>query len=97
MQEEVRVNEALLEQQFVNKTRVHALQARRRRVPDQAGRERRRAVARQAQRRRPRAARSASLRDAYVQEATTELRDVNSKLIDLEEQLRSARDASSAS
>ena len=38
--------------------------------------------------------RVSSLRDTYVQEASTELRDVNSKIIDLEEQLGAARDAS---
>lgn len=93
MQEEVRVNEALAEQQFVNKTRVMALQRSASEYQMKQGEN-----AAELSRAKRGAAdlelRMSTVRDNYVQEATTELRDVNGKLIDLEEQLRSARDAS---
>jgi len=93
MQEEVRVNEQLLEQQYVNKTRVLALQRAAAEYQIKQGE----SAAELSRARRSSTElemRASAVRDAYVQEATTELRDVNSKLIDLEEQLRSARDAS---
>lgn len=93
MQEELQVNQALLEQQYVNKTRVLALQRAAAEYQIKQGessaelsRARRSATELEL--------RASTMRDAYVQEATTELRDLNGKLIDLEEQLRSARDAS---
>lgn len=93
MQEEVAVNESLLKDNFVNKTRVMALQ---RAVAEYQIKQGENAAELS------RAHRSAaelslrinSLRDSYLQEASTELRDVNSKIIDLEEQLGAARDAS---
>ncbi len=94
MQEEVRVNEALAEQQFVNKTRVMALQRAASEYQMKQG-ENAAELSRAKRSATDLELRISSLRDAYVQEATTELRDVNGKLIDLEEQLRSARDASS--
>ena len=96
MQEEVRVNEQLLEQQYVNKTRVLTLQRAAAEYQIKQGE----SAAELSRARRTGTdleLRASTLRDAYVQEATTELRDVNSKLIDLEEQLRSARDARRAS
>ncbi|WP_127996249.1 HlyD family type I secretion periplasmic adaptor subunit [Piscinibacter defluvii] len=93
MQEEVRLNEALAEQQFVNKTRVMALQRAASEYQMKQG-ENAAELSRAKRSATDLELRMSSLRDAYVQEATTELRDVNGKLIDLEEQLRSARDAS---
>lgn len=94
MQEEVKVNEALLEQQFVNKTRVMALKRAAAEYQIKQG-ENAAELSRARRGATDLALRANTLRDAYVQEATTELRDVNGKLNDLEEQLRSARDASS--
>lgn len=93
MQEEVRVNEQLLEQQYVNKTRVLALQRAAAEYQIKQG-ESAAELSRAKRSGTDLELRASTVRDAYVQEATTELRDVNSKLIDLEEQLRSARDAS---
>lgn len=93
MQEEVAVNESLLKENFVNKTRVMALQRSVAEYQIKQGEN----AAELARARRSAAELSLrvnSLRDAYLQEASTELRDVNSKLIDLEEQLGAARDAS---
>jgi len=93
MQEEVAVNESLLKDNFVNKTRVMALQRAVAEYQIKQGEN----AAELARARRSAAElslRVSSLRDAYLQEASTELRDVNSKIIDLEEQLGAARDAS---
>lgn len=93
MQEEVRVNEALAEQQFVNKTRVLGLQRALAEYQMKQG-ENAAELSRARRSATDLELRISTLRDNYAQEATTELRDVNGKLIDLEEQLRSARDAS---
>lgn len=93
MQEEVEVNESLLKDNFVNKTRVLALK---RAVAEYQIKEGENAAELSRARRTASelALRISSQRDAYVQEASTELRDVNSKIIDLEEQFGTARDAS---
>ena len=93
MQEEVAVNEALLEQQFVNKTRVLGLKRSASEYQIKQG-ENAAELSRARRGSTDLELRASTLRDAYVQEATTELRDVNCKLNDLEEQLRTARDAS---
>ncbi len=93
MQEEVAVNESLLKDNFVNKTRVLALQRAVAEYQMKQGEN----AAELARARRSAAEltqRVSSLRDTYLQEANIELRDVNSKIIDLEEQLGAARDAS---
>ena len=93
MQEEVTVNEALLEQQFVNRTRVLGLKRAAAEYQIKEG-ENAAELSRARRGATDLELRASMLRDAYVQEATTELRDVNGKLIDLEEQLRTASDAS---
>jgi HlyD family type I secretion membrane fusion protein len=91
MQEELSVNEALLEQAYVNRTRVLGLK---RNVADYRMKiEGNRAEAAKArQRRADLQMRVAGLREAYVQEAATEQRDTSAKIVDLEEQLRAASD-----
>ncbi|HMO47736.1 MAG TPA: HlyD family type I secretion periplasmic adaptor subunit [Rubrivivax sp.] len=93
MQEEVAANEALLKDNFINKTRVLALK---RSVAEYQIKEGDNAAELSQARRTASelALRISALRDGYAQEASTELRDVNSKIIDLEEQLGAARDAS---
>jgi epimerase transport system membrane fusion protein len=93
MQEELSVNEALLEQAFVNRTRVLALK---RNVAEYRMKlEANRAEASKArQRSADLALRLAGLREAFAQDASTELRDTSAKIVDLEEQLRAAGDAS---
>lgn len=93
MQEEVRVNEALLDQQFVNKTRVLQLQRAASEYRIKLN-ENDAELSKARQQASSLGMRLAGMREAYVQEASTELRDVNGKLIELEEQLRSARDVS---
>lgn len=93
MQEEIAVNEALLKDNFVNKTHVLALKRAAAEYQIKEGENaaelsRARRVVSEL------TLRISSLRDALVEEASTELRDVNSKIIDLEEQLVAARDAS---
>jgi epimerase transport system membrane fusion protein len=93
MQEELSLNESLLAQQFIDKSRVLAL---RRNVAEyrikgeanQAELAKARQVASELE------LRLAGLREAYAGEAATQLRDTNAKVVDLEEQLRAARDAS---
>jgi HlyD family secretion protein len=92
MQDEVALNESLLAQAFVNRTRVMQLK---RFVAEYRSRidanEAELAQARQ------RAAelelKLATLRESFVQEAAAELRDASTKVIELEEQWRSASDA----
>lgn len=93
MQEEVRVNEQLMDQQFVNKTRVMGLK---RAVSEYEIKlnDNDAELSKARQRISDLQIRLASLRDGYVQEASTELRDLNGKMIEAEEQLRSARDMS---
>lgn len=94
MREEVQVNEALMEQQFVNKTRVLGLRRAAAEYEMKAGEN-----AAELSRAKRSAAdlelRISALRDGYAQEASTELRDVSNKIVELEEQLRTASDASS--
>ena len=92
MQEEIAVNEALLKDGFVNKTRVLALKRSGAEYQIKQG-ENAAELARAQRNASELALRSSSLRDSFVQDASTELRDVNSRLIDLEEQLSAARDA----
>ena len=75
-------DEALAEQQFVNKTRVMALQRAAAEYQMKQG-ENAAELSRAKRSATDLELRMSSLRDAYVQEATTELRDVNGKLIDL--------------
>jgi len=92
MQEELSVNEALLAQAYVNRTRVLGLKRNvaeyRMKIEDN------RAEASKArQRSTDLALRLAGLREAFAQEASTDLRDTSAKIVDLEEQLRAAGDA----
>jgi HlyD family type I secretion membrane fusion protein len=93
MQEEVSVNEALLKDNFVNKTRVLALKRAAAEYQIKEG-ENAAELSRARRTASELTLRISSLRDSVVQEASTELRDINSKVIDLEEQLGAARDAS---
>lgn len=93
MQEEVAVNESLLKDNFVNKTRVLALKRAAAEYQIKEG-ENAAELSRARRTMSELAMRQHSLRDTYVQEASTELRDVNAKIIELEEQLHAARDAS---
>lgn len=94
MQEEVQVNEALLEQQFVNKTRVLGLKRAAAEYQMKAG-ENAAELSRAKRSATDLELRISTLRDGYAQEASTELRDVSNKVVELEEQLRTASDASS--
>jgi HlyD family type I secretion membrane fusion protein len=93
MEEELSVNESLAAKDFINKTRILALK---RDVAEYRIRmEDNQAEASQArQRGSDLQMKQTSLRETYVQEAATELRDTNTKIVDLEEQLRAASDAS---
>ena len=93
MQEEVTANEQLLKDNFVNKTRVTALKRSAAEYRIKEG-ENAAELARAKRAASELSQRASALRDGYVQEASTELRDTNSKIIDLEEQLGAARDAS---
>lgn len=93
MQEEVAVNESLVKENFVNKTRVMGLQRQVAEYEIKQGEN----AAELASARRSSAdlsLRIDALRDTYLQEASTELRDVSSKIVDLEEQLGAIRDTS---
>jgi epimerase transport system membrane fusion protein len=92
MQEELRLNESLLEQQFVNKTRVMQLarnvaEYRSRMDGNQAE------MAQARQRAAELELRLSSLRETFKQEVAAELRDVTGRRVELEEQVRSALDA----
>jgi len=92
MGEELRLNQDLLAQNFVNRTRVMQLE---RNVADYEGRmrhdEAEAAVARQ--RIADLQLRGVSLRETYAQDAASELRDVGARVVELEEQSRAATDA----
>ena len=92
LREELVSNEKLLEENFVNRARVLAL---RRGVTEYESRiETIEADLSQARQRRAELdGRIASLRLAYVQNATEELREANARAVDLEERLRAGRDA----
>jgi epimerase transport system membrane fusion protein len=91
LREELASNEALLKENFVNKARVLTIQ---RGVAEYESR----VQAVEAERLKARAKRTelegriASLQDAYVQQATEELRDATARVVDLEERLRANRD-----
>ncbi len=93
MQEELAVNESLLEQHYVDKTRVLAL---RRNVAEYRIKleSNQAELAKAKQNRSEYQFRLAGLRETFAQDAATQLRDTNAKIVDLEEQLRAARDAS---
>lgn len=94
MREEVQVNEALMEQQFVNKTRVLGLKRAAAEYEMKVG-ENAAELSRARRSATDLELRISTLRDGYAQEASTELRDVSNKIVELEEQLRTASDASS--
>jgi HlyD family type I secretion membrane fusion protein len=92
MQEEVRLNEALLEQKFINRTRV--MQLKRNVAEYQSRMDGNQAELAQArQRSADLELRLASLRETFMQDAAAELRDTTGRTVELEEQLRTARDA----
>lgn len=92
LREEVASNEKLLEENFVNRARVLAL---RRGVAEYESRiEGIEAELSQARQKKAElAGRLNSLRLAYVQNATEEMREANARIVDLEERLRAGRDA----
>jgi HlyD family type I secretion membrane fusion protein len=93
MQEEVALNEALLQQQFVNKTRV--MQLKRFVAEYQSRIDANEAELAQArQRRADLELRLATVRETHMHNAVAEQREANAKLVELEEQWRSANDAS---
>ena len=91
LREEIDANEALASENFVNRSRLLTL---RRGIADYEARiEGARAEAAQAgQRRAELAGRAESLRAAYVQQATEELREAGARTVDLEERLRAGAD-----
>lgn len=92
MREELELNRALAEQAFVNRTRVMALE---RTAADYQSRidANRAELAQARQRAGELQARLDALREGYRQEASTELRDTQGRIVELEEQLASAQDA----
>ncbi len=91
--EELRANEELLRQNYIQKTRVLTLQ---RAVAEYEARygEHRAELAKAKQRASELELRVLSAQNAYRQTATDELKDTTAKLYDLEEKLRPSRDAS---
>ena len=92
MDEEVAANEALLSENFINRTKVLTLQRaaaeyRMRQSENAAER------AKAAQRKSELELKIVSLRETYATEASAELRDTGNKIVDIEERLRAARDA----
>ena len=91
LRDEIASNEALLAENFVNRTRVLALK---RGVSEYESRiqaaEAEGSKARQ--RRTELEGRLASVKDAYLQTAAEELRDVTARVVDLEERLRAVQD-----
>ncbi len=92
LREEIASNEKLLEENFVNRTRVLTL---RRGLAEYESRiETTEADLSQARQRKAELeGKQASLRLAYVQQATEELREATTRLVDFEERLRAGRDA----
>jgi HlyD family type I secretion membrane fusion protein len=90
--EELALNEELLKQNFVQKTRVMTLQ---RGVADYEARigERRAELAKSRQRGSELELRVLAQRNGYVQSATDELKEATARLFDLEERLRPSKDA----
>lgn len=92
LREELASNEALLVENFVNRARVLTI---RRGVTEYEARIQasRAELAQASQRRSELAGRIDSLRDAYVQSASEDLRDATARIVDLEEKLRAAQDS----
>lgn len=91
--EELAVNQQLFKQNFVQKTRVMSLE---RAVADYEARweEHRAELAKTRQRSSELELRVLAQRNAYVQSATDELKEISTRLFDLEERLRPSKDAS---
>ncbi len=91
--EELAVNQQLFKQGFVQKTRVMSLE---RAVADYEARweEHRAELAKTRQRSSELELRVLAQRNAYVQSATDELKEISTRLFDLEERLRPSKDAS---
>jgi HlyD family type I secretion membrane fusion protein len=91
--EELAANERLLEQGYVQKTRLLTLQ---RAVAEYEARhgERRAELSKSRQRASELEFRILSMRNSYVQTATDELKESTGKMFDLEERIRPSRDAS---
>jgi len=92
MEEEVQLNQTLLEQRFVNKTRVMQLarnvaEYRSRMDGNQAE------LAQARQRAADLQLRLSTLRETFMQDVAAELRDVTGRRVELEEQVRTALDA----
>jgi HlyD family type I secretion membrane fusion protein len=94
LREEVASNEQLLAENFVNKTRVMTLK---RGLSDYESRMQsiEAELSQARQRRSELAGRQASLRLAYVQQATEDLRETTARIVDIEERLRAGQDAAS--
>lgn len=92
LREEIESNEKLLEENFVNRTRVLAL---RRGLAEYESRiETNQADLSQARQRKAELeGRMESLRLAYVQQATEELREATTRMVDFQERLRAGQDA----
>ncbi|WP_028312408.1 HlyD family type I secretion periplasmic adaptor subunit [Derxia gummosa] len=92
MDEEIAANQRLLEQNYVNKVRVVTLQRSaaeyRMRIDDN-----RAETAKAAQTLSDLELRLASVGDGTVQEASNDLRDTQARIVEIEERLRAARDA----
>jgi epimerase transport system membrane fusion protein len=91
--EELAVNERLLEQGFVQKTRLMTLQ---RAVAEYEARygERRAEVSKARQRASELEFRILSMRNTYIQSATDEMKEATTRMFDLEERIRPSKDAS---
>ena len=91
--DELAANEQLLEQGYVQKTRLLTLQ---RAVAEYEARhsERRAELSKSRQRASELEFRILSMRNTYVQSATDELKEATSRMFDLEERIRPSRDAS---
>jgi HlyD family type I secretion membrane fusion protein len=90
--EELAANEGLLAQGYVQKTRVMTLQRAAAEYEARHG-ERRAELAKARQRAAELELRILSMRNAYVQAAADELKETSSRIFDLEERIRPARDA----
>jgi epimerase transport system membrane fusion protein len=93
MRDELQLNQSLLDQQFVNRTRV--MQIERNVAEYQSRMDHNQAeLAVGTQRIADLELRSVAMHETFVQDATSELRDVTARIVELEEQTRSARDVS---
>ncbi|HKX93636.1 MAG TPA: HlyD family type I secretion periplasmic adaptor subunit, partial [Methylibium sp.] len=91
LREELVSNEALLQENFVNRARILTL---RRGVAEYESRiaAGRAEFSQARQKRTELEGRLATIRDAYVEQATDELREAGARIVDLEERLRAGRD-----